>query len=392
MPQNEQGSGIRYQYNADVKALFTTDLKMRDWPWEGSPGYKCEWPRKGITVQFTDQSIGNAGYAIDKWYWDFGDDHFSRDQNPTHTFYGPIKVKLWVWNHLQATEKQHVWSDWDQAGNDLSFGFTSIPGMWNAYWAVVKGGYTQGSGMTVYRKAKVSPTSASKEVTIAHCKLPQDLTGYGSDTDTYLTLLQTDEYFNNVTHWDYTGNAPAAGMTVSIVDSGLQRINHNLRQHRDYALTEILGQYGKCFGDVGNQGHHPGREVTTITFMDWWEEPYKDFETMMIPVGDCSDDPIWIQAWPAGLGNATGYKIDAFQTFEVVTFTGTDWAWIEHDFDTVFDFVGVPRSGVDSVAVQFTDLSVLEISEWDWDFGDGTVKGVTAGSTHQHPLHTYTYD
>ena len=47
------------------------------------------------------------------------------------------------------------------------------------------------------------------------------------------------------------------------------------------------------------------------------------------------------------------------------------------------DFSGAPLSGQAPLAVQFSDLSSGPVSEWSWDFGDGT------GSSTRTPSHTY---
>lgn len=50
----------------------------------------------------------------------------------------------------------------------------------------------------------------------------------------------------------------------------------------------------------------------------------------------------------------------------------------------VADFSADAFSGVESLTVQFTDLSANTPTAWDWDFGDGSAHGNT-----QNPSHTY---
>jgi len=53
-------------------------------------------------------------------------------------------------------------------------------------------------------------------------------------------------------------------------------------------------------------------------------------------------------------------------------------------YNLVADFEAQPLSGDVPLEVQFTDQSSGNISDWLWDFGDGSI------SIQQHPLHTYT--
>jgi len=48
------------------------------------------------------------------------------------------------------------------------------------------------------------------------------------------------------------------------------------------------------------------------------------------------------------------------------------------------DFKGSPRAGYVPLSVTFTDLSIGTISNWSWDFGDGST------SSEENPTHTYT--
>jgi PKD repeat protein len=52
----------------------------------------------------------------------------------------------------------------------------------------------------------------------------------------------------------------------------------------------------------------------------------------------------------------------------------------------VANFTADKTSGYIPFTVQFTDLSIGEITSWDWDFGDGSPH-----STDQNPSHTYNY-
>ena len=50
------------------------------------------------------------------------------------------------------------------------------------------------------------------------------------------------------------------------------------------------------------------------------------------------------------------------------------------------DFTADQTSGIDTLTVQFTDLSTGDYDSFYWEFGDGDT------STEQNPVHTYTHD
>jgi PKD repeat protein len=62
------------------------------------------------------------------------------------------------------------------------------------------------------------------------------------------------------------------------------------------------------------------------------------------------------------------------------------WSFTTTDNDLSADFEADETFGGTPMTVTFTDISNIHtapITEWTWDFGDG------AGSTDQHPVHTY---
>jgi PKD repeat protein len=61
----------------------------------------------------------------------------------------------------------------------------------------------------------------------------------------------------------------------------------------------------------------------------------------------------------------------------------TNYIYVTVPQRPVADFVGTPTTGNSPLTVQFTDKSIDNITNWLWDFGDGTT------SSLQNPLHTY---
>lgn len=72
-----------------------------DFPVYELPAAKFELPAEACiqsAVSFTDKSTGDAVNKLTNWFWDFGDNTFSTDQNPKHTYQnsGTYDVKLTV--------------------------------------------------------------------------------------------------------------------------------------------------------------------------------------------------------------------------------------------------------------------------------------------------------
>ncbi|MEO6167180.1 MAG: PKD domain-containing protein, partial [Chitinophagales bacterium] len=59
-----------------------------------------------VSINFTDLSIPAPGLSINSWYWDFGDESFSTDTNPSHTYAAPgtYTVQLVVGSSTGCTD------------------------------------------------------------------------------------------------------------------------------------------------------------------------------------------------------------------------------------------------------------------------------------------------
>ena len=104
----DYGQQVSHTYNVNTGELFTVTLSTFSYDpatgdsclatssqdvWAGNGGggdcvanfsYVTDsTPNGSYFVQFTDESIGNAAY----WMWDFGDNGYSEEQNPEHSYY-----------------------------------------------------------------------------------------------------------------------------------------------------------------------------------------------------------------------------------------------------------------------------------------------------------------
>ena len=75
-----------------------------------------------------------------------------------------------------------------------------------------------------------------------------------------------------------------------------------------------------------------------------------------------------------GIPNMPNYRLGPLDgsTCDTLGIDNIPWAWWRHDQDTS-----------DYLNFEFTDLSAYEVTDWEWNFGDGMV------STLQNPLHRY---
>ena len=87
------------------------------------------------------------------------------------------------------------------------------------------------------------------------------------------------------------------------------------------------------------------------------------------------------------VAGATGYAFDPDTTGTyavVITLQGcADTSVCIFVQTPVADFTGSPTTGLPPLTVSFTDLSIDNVTTWEWDFGDGETSG------QQHPDHEY---
>ena len=69
---------------------------------------------------------------------------------------------------------------------------------------------------------------------------------------------------------------------------------------------------------------------------------------------------------------------------------GSDTLWrtgyidVQPGPELLADFVGAPTTGTAPLQVDFTDLSIGDITGWEWNFGDGSTSAL------QNPSHVFT--
>lgn len=91
---------IRLTTRDDIGAIAVPDtVRIYVSPDNTGPAAKFTYSCSGLTCSFTDLSVDTDG-SIVAWFWEFGDDDTSGEQNPTHTFPGPTEF----WVNLKVTD------------------------------------------------------------------------------------------------------------------------------------------------------------------------------------------------------------------------------------------------------------------------------------------------
>lgn len=309
-----------------VVTNFKTDLLITDYP--------LAFP---LLVQFTDTSEGGP----DTWFWDFGDNNFSRSQNPSHTYTseGTFNITFYSWK--DATINTHSLIIDEVRRKTL----TSTTLSWDEMWDTIDSQPTTGSGSISLITS--DSVGNSKHIEYAELDVGIDLTSVPNSVLNILEVHATTDF------------TVSSGLTGPAIDGSLT-LGNNIIGINEMIAGDPVGTFGVS-GFIFN---------STLTDGAGFSRQWRD------PVFDVSQDLIGYQSGD----NSKIFTIRSHSNADLGLITKT----ISQDLD--IDFVGVPLSGDDPLSVAFTDLSVINIKSSVWDFGDGSTVSF-AGSTN--PTHIY---
>ncbi|MDD4985844.1 MAG: DUF2341 domain-containing protein, partial [Dehalococcoidales bacterium] len=284
-----------------------------------------------LAVQFTDGSTLNPA----SWYWDFGDNVTSTEQNPVHVYTadGSYTVNLTVSN---------------------SYGSNSC----------VKTGYiTVGSGIPV-GAFTVNTTSGNAPLTVQF-----------TDGSTINPTAWSWNFGDNATSTEqnpvhtYAANG---NYTVNLTISNSYGSNSCVKI--DY-ITVGSGIPVGAFTANATSGNAP----LAVQFTDGstinptaWSWDFGD--------GATSTEQNPVHTYAAN-GNYT-VNLTVSNSYGSNSCVKTDYITVGSGIP-VGAFTANTTSGNAPLTVQFTDTSTINPTAWSWDFGDG------ATSTEQNPVHTY---
>jgi len=203
-----------------------------------------------------------------------------------------------------------------------------------------------------------------------------------------LTVNFTDLSVDNVTTWEWDfgdGNT-----------SGQQHPVHEYAASGQYSVRlEITGPGGS---DSIVRENYIGVLFSTPV-ADFTGTPTSGIAPLEVQFTDLTADSVNGWFWTFGDGGVSvlQHPTHTYQTAGVYTVTlsvsgpGGNGEMEKADYITVYspviqaDFSGNPTMGQAPLEVEFTDLSLGDIDQWAWDFGDGDTAGV------QNPSHEYAY-
>ncbi len=301
----------------DVELMtWDSELLTADFFWNP------EIPGVDEPVQFTDVSTGNP----DNWEWDFGDGTRSTEQNPIHTFRGAGEYDVVLTVGRSADGDQ----DWiDQivtVGEDLSAEFSWDPGNPEA-----------GTEVFFSNESRGGPDSFSWDFGDGFTSEEENPTHVWDNSGVYTVSLEV--YRSSDGAWDYVEHEVPVGRAPGAEFS-----------------------WDPWFPSAGEEVYFSNETYGNVIWSSW------DF-------GDGSNsgesDPvhIFVEAGDYQVSLTVGILLDSGATAEgtvsyIVSVGGTE-------LDPWFDWD--PWSPAPGEQIEFRDQSEGSITEWSWDFGDGSV-------------------
>jgi len=273
-----------------------------------------------LTVSFTDTSYGYPTC----WLWDFGDSTTSDEQNPTHTYAvnGDYTVTLTVWRCAVAG-----CAAGDTASTDIAVG--------------------------TFADFTATPTVGPAPLTVTFTDLSIGSTGWTwsyDDGSGYVPFTQEHEQ-----------NPIQVFTTPGLYDIKLQVTGSAPDEEIKTAYIDVRVPLGPVADFTASS--QSGDAPLTVDFIDLSYGNVTDWDWDFGGVGSSSDrNPSFTFVNPGV------YTVN----LTVINTGGTDSKTLDITVNTpalMADFTASPQSGDAPLTVNFGDLSLGNVTDWDWDFG-----------------------
>jgi PKD repeat protein len=367
------------------------------------------------SVQFADASTG----IVTGWSWDFGDGSSSTDANPSHTFVAPGSYTITLTASGPYGLDTETRTDWIVVEDPMPVAdFAAQPGSGFAPLVVafqdLSGGlitswswdFGDGASSSEAEPLHVFEAVGSYDVTLTVAGPAGTSTLFRSAAVVASEPPPTADFEPTVTG----GFAPltlgftslSSGTIASYVWS-FGDGTHSAQADPSHTYS-APGTYTVALTVSGPSGSNTETKTDLITVLD--PTPVADFTRdldggfvpLMVSFTDDSEGLVTAWAWEFGDG-ATSVERDPTHTYTTVgsylprlTISGPNGTDVRAAATPVVvaweppaaEFTSDVLSGVAPLAVQFTDTSTGDVTQWAWTFGDG------ASASSASPAHVYT--
>jgi len=362
------------------------------------------------TINFTNAS---SGTGVLNYQWNFGDGGTSTATNPSHTYItsGNFTVRLIVINasgcrdtitkpnliHVGSVHAAFTSADSVCVNKTITFTNTSVPAPTNVFWDFGDGTNSQtlspiklyaNTGTYIVKLISAFGTctdSTFKTIVVKPKPAALFIGSPLSSCQIPLTVNFTNQSANGIAYnWDFGDGGTSTSANPS----------HTYTSFGSFNVTLIVTNTVGCTDTFKRTAY----VVTKAPVVDINNLPLRDCSplTHTFTATINSVDPVISYLWDFGdgtfsvLANPTHtFPVGVYNIRLTITTQGGCTAFsyyvagVTVSTKPVANFSANPRDVCAHIPVFFTDLSTGNITDWQWDFGDG------ATSTSQNPSHIY---
>lgn len=338
--------------------------------------YQANYPDNFLEISFQDNSQG----AVDSWFWDFGMNETSTEQHPVHTFpeEGTYPVSLTI------------------TAGDCSSTITFFIEVYDV--CICTQDYdpvcvaTPNGGVITYPNPCFAMCDGFTSDDFVDCgnNVPcQAHFNFNPDADDELTIHFTDDSYGDVVNWSWEFGDGTG--------SNEQNPSHTFAAEGHYPVSLTITTADNCTDvisieiPVGGVWNYP----EDCQAMFWFALDENNPLTVHFEDLSIGED---ISAWTWDFGDGSSsteqnpvhtYAMEGIYLVNLTIVSGNCTStidmlvWASEEVIYNEDCQALFLPAINGLEVSFFDLSIGDVVDWQWDFGDGN------GSTEPLPVHTY---